>query len=336
MKTFSIAGTEIENRYCLAPLAGFSDHSTRRISYEYGARLLYTEMESVDALCFNSKPTIKDLEDTKLDRIYCKDAKLAVQIFGGREELILQAIPIVEKIADYDFLDFNCGCPVPKVIRQHAGSSWLEREEELYSLLKRMVSISSKPVIIKIRIGYSSIMDVVPFVKRLQECGVKAIAVHGRTRSEFFSSRVHYDIIKDIKKNVSIPVIANGEIDDKNFLDVLDETGADAVMIGQHALGYPRIFKNMIDIEEGRKPAPISIESQLSDLRKHIDYIFDTKDERSAASIMRSFSTKYMRGFDDSRRYRSLLVHCDTKDDYLKIIDNIQNEQNNAHLTTNK
>ncbi len=326
MKPFSIAGIEIKNRYVLAPLAGFTDYAMRKLSYDYGAGLLYTEMESCEALCFDSKLTIEDIKNTKLDKANCPDGKLALQIFGGKEESILKSIPIVEKYGDYDFLDFNCGCPVPKVIKQHAGSYWLNREDELIPLLKRMVSISSKPVIVKIRIGYTQIQDIVPLCKRIEEAGVKAIAVHGRTRNEFFSSPVHYDVIKDIKKNVSIPVIANGEITEDNFVNVLNETNADAVMIGQHAIGYPKIFRDMIAKEENRLVAEKTLSSQLNDLRKHLDLIFSIKDERSASSIMRSFAVNYVKGFSDSKKYRNLLVHCSSKEEYLSVIQSIEDE----------
>lgn len=326
MKPFSIAGIEIKNRYVLAPLAGFTDYAMRKLSYDYGAGLLYTEMESCEALCFNSKLTIEDIKNTKLDKANCPDGKLALQIFGGKEESILKSIPIVEEYGDYDFLDFNCGCPVPKVIKQHAGSYWLNREDELIPLLKRMISISSKPVIVKIRIGYTQIQDIVPLCKRIEETGVKAIAVHGRTRNEFFSSAVHYDVIRDIKKNVSIPVIANGEITEDNFLYVLNETNADAVMIGQHAIGYPKIFSDMIAKEENRQAAEKTLSGQLNDLRKHLDLIFSIKDERSASSIMRSFAVNYVKGFSDSKKYRNLLVHCSSKEEYFSVIQSIEDE----------
>lgn len=326
MKPFSIAGIEIKNRYVLAPLAGFTDYAMRKLSYDYGAGFLYTEMESCEALCFNSKLTIEDIKNTKLDKANCPDGKLALQIFGGKEESILKSIPIVEEYGDYDFLDFNCGCPVPKVIKQHAGGYWLNREDELIPLLKKMVSISSKPVIIKIRIGYTQIQDIVPLCKRIEETGVKAIAVHGRTRNEFFSSPVHYDVIRDIKKNISIPVIANGEITEDNFLDVLNETNADAVMIGQHAIGYPKIFSDMIAKEENRPIAEKTLPGQLNDLRKHLDLIFSIKDERSASSIMRSFAVNYVKGFSDSKKYRNLLVHCSSKEEYFSVIQSIEDE----------
>ena len=327
MKSFSIAGIEIPNRYVLAPLAGYSDYSMRKMCSDNGAGLVYTEMESCESLYYKSKATQKDLFDTKRDRQTEGNTKLALQIFGGKKDIILKSVPLFEEFADYDFLDFNCGCPVPKVIRQNAGSSWLNREDELIDLMKDLVSLSKKPVIIKIRIGFSSLMNIVPLCKRLESVGVKAIAVHGRTRSEMFSGPVHYDVIRDIKKNVSIPIIANGEIDSKNFQEVLSTTNADAVMIGQKAIGYPKVFENMYRIESGLSPLEDSMERQVSDLMKQLDLIYDIKDEHQASGIMRSVSVHYLKGFENAKRFRSLLVHCESKEEYQVVLKNTQNEQ---------
>lgn len=327
MKTFQIAGTEIRSRYILAPLAGYTDYSLRKLASDNGAGLVYTEMESCESLYYNSKQTKKDLQDTHLDKETEPGTKLALQIFGGKKDIILQSIPMFENLGEYDFLDFNCGCPVPKVIKQNAGSSWLTRPDELVDLMRDVVRLSSKPVIIKIRIGFSQIMDIVPLCKRLEEVGVKAIAVHGRTRSEMFSSPVHYDVIHDIKKNVGIPVIANGLIDSKNFQDVLNQTEADGVMIGQKAVGYPKIFENMCRIEEGLKENPDTLSRQIDDLKKQMNLLYQIKDEHQASGILRSVSVHYMKGFENIKKYRIALVHCETHQQYLDVLNNMQNEQ---------
>lgn len=327
MKTFKIAGIEIKSRYVLAPLAGYTDYSLRKLASDNGAGLVYTEMESCESLYYNSKQTKQDLKDTHLDRKTEPGTKLALQIFGGKKDIILKSIPMFENLGEYDFLDFNCGCPVPKVIRQNAGSAWLNRPDELIDLMKDIVRISNKPVIIKIRIGFSEIMDIVYLCKKLEEVGVKAIAVHGRTRSEMFSSLVHYDVIHDIKRNVGIPVIANGLIDSNNFQDIFDKTKADAVMIGQKAVGYPKIFENMTRIEEGLKENPDTLKRQIDDLKKQMDLLYQIKDEHQASGILRSVSVHYMKGFDNIKKYRIALVHCETHQQYLDVLNNMQNEQ---------
>lgn len=324
-KTFNIAGITLKNRYVLAPLAGYSDYSLRNLCSFYGSSLNYTEMISAEALVYNSKETIKDVEDTLLDKKFNKDSKLALQLFGGKKDHILQAIKILEKYGNYDFLDFNCGCPVNKVVKQNAGSAWLKRLDELYSLLKEMVSISSKPVILKTRIGFSSILDIEDFVRNIENTGVQAIAIHGRTRNELFSGNVHYDVIKRAKEVSSIPIIANGSIDETNFLDVFNDTKADAIMIGQKAVGYPKIFQDLINIENNKPIIESTLISQLTTLKKQIDIMYQIKDERSASSILRSVSVKYLKGFESSSIIRRRLVQAKSKGEYLTIIDELLN-----------
>ncbi len=326
MKTFKIAGIEIPSRYVLAPLAGFSDYSLRKMVSDYKAGLVYTEMESCESICYNSKSTIEDAKNTILDKKNENGTKLALQIFGGKKDSVLRSIPIFESLAQYDFLDFNVGCPVPKVMKQKAGSYWLNRQDELIDLLKEMVSISSHPVIVKIRIGFDQITDVVHLTKKIENVGVQAIAVHGRTKKEGFQGLVHYDVIKDIKEHLSIPVIANGGIDETNSLDVFEKTKADALMIGQRAIGYPKVFKDLVDIEEGREIEKTTLESQIRDLRKHLELIYKCKDERDASSIMRGISVRYIKGFVNSSRYRQMLVHSNSLKEYLDITESILEE----------
>ncbi len=332
MKEFQIAGVTIKNRYVLAPMAGYTDYSMRHMCSEYGSGLNYSEMESCESLIYNSQATIEDLESTKLDKQNHPDVKLALQVFGGKPDVVLKSIPLFEKYADYDFLDFNTGCPVPKVIKQHAGAYWLKRQDELIDMLREMVKISSKPVIVKIRIGFECVYDVVPMCKRMEEVGVQAIAVHGRTKDQVFSGEVRYDVIKDIKDNLHIPVIANGDINADNAQNILDITGADALMIGQHSIGYPRIFKDLVDLEEGREREPRTLSNQIDDLKEHLETIFSFKDERSASGIMRGISVRYLKGFDNTAEIRRQLVKCQTLQEYLDILETMQNEQNSAQI----
>lgn len=320
MKPFSIAGIEIKNRYVSAPLAGYSDYARRRINYDYGAGLLYTERESCEAIRHNSRISKKELNVTRKDKAEEQGARLALQIFGGDANHVLESIPLVEKRADYDFLDFNCGCPAPKVVRQQSGSFWLNRQDELLDLLRQRVRISNHPVIIKRRVGFNEVIDRVSLCKKIEETGVKAICIHARTRKERFSPVLHYDVIKAVKENVSIPIIANGNIGPDNFRDVLNQTNADAVMVATKRIGYPKIFQDRILLEEGQTPFPTTFEGQIRDLEKHLDYIYDTKDDLTASLTRRSIAVHYLKGFENAKSKRNLLVHCKTKKDYLDIL----------------
>lgn len=320
IKTFKIADITLKNRYVLAPLAGYTDFSQRYLASKYGSSLNYTEMISAEALFYNSKATLQDIHDTYHDREFCKDSKLALQLFGGNKEHILEAIKILETNASYDFLDFNVGCPVNKVIKQQAGSFWLKRLDELYSLLKEMAHLSSKSVILKTRIGFSSIMDIEDFVKKVSEANIKAICIHGRTRNEFFQGAVHYDVIKKAKEVSPIPIIANGEIDASNFQEVFNLTDADAIMVGQNAIGNPTIFRDFINIEEGKEIKKNTINDQLEILKEHINLMYKYKEARLATCQLRSISLKYLKGYQDVNELKKQLVHCQNQDEYLKAI----------------
>ena len=321
VKKFKIASTELDNRYILAPLAGYTDCAMRKICSSFSSSLNYTEMISAEALFYNSKDTIKEIKDTYIDKE--NRSRLAIQLFGGNSEHIIEALKIVKNIGHYDFIDFNCGCPVNKVIKQKAGSFWLKRQDELFHLLKEMVKISDKPVILKTRIGFSSIIDMNHFVKEVEKCNVSAIAIHGRTREEFFSSKVHYDVIKECKKNASIPIIANGGINEDNFLDVFKQTDADALMIGQRAVGYPKVFQDMVDIESGKRKEETTLLSQLKTLKKHVQRMYMYKDEKVASCQLRSISLKYLKGYKIDNDIKKSLISAKKEEDYLDVISSL-------------
>ena len=321
VKKFKIASTELDNRYILAPLAGYTDCAMRKICSSFSSSLNYTEMISAEALFYNSKDTIKEIKDTYIDKE--NRSRLAIQLFGGNSEHIIEALKIVKNIGHYDFIDFNCGCPVNKVIKQKAGSFWLKRQDELFHLLKEMVKISDKPVILKTRIGFSSIIDMNHFVKEVEKCNVSAIAIHGRTREEFFFSKVHYDVIKECKKNASIPIIANGGINEDNFLDVFKQTDADALMIGQRAVGYPKVFQDMVDIESGKRKEETTLLSQLKTLKKHVQLMYMYKDEKVASCQLRSISLKYLKGYKIDNDIKKSLISAKKEEDYLDVISSL-------------
>ncbi len=313
MKTFSIAGLEIKNRYVQAPLAGYTTFAMREMARRYGAGLTYTEMTSCTALNYHNKKTYEMMPHVK------ENGPVAFQVFGGDSFNVLEAVSYINDHAVFDFLDFNCGCPAKKVLKQHAGSSWLTRPDDLYALVRKMVSISSHPVIVKIRLGYDKV-NVLTVGKLLEEAGVKAIAVHGRTTKEGFVGPVHYDLIGELKKTVSIPVIANGNIDITNIDEVEKITSADAFMIGRGAMGNPKIFEDLINHENGIEIRKADIHEQAQDIMDHLKMQIDEKGDELASMVMRSISTFYLKGLPDIKPLKIQLVKCNTYEDYLKVL----------------
>ena len=306
MSRLTIAGIELRSNYILAPLAGYTSHAMRKITNEFEVGMTYTEMISSSALVYDSKKTMMMLPKEK------EETPVALQLFGGDKETVLKSIEIVEKNAIYDFLDFNVGCPVPKVYKQHAGSSWLEREDELVDLISEMVKISSKPVIVKMRLGIDkNHLNYLSVAKRLEEAGIKMLAVHGRTRKEMFQGQVHYDLIKEIKDNLTIPVIANGDISLDNIEEVKKITNADGYMIGRNAIGNPQIFKNLLNLEEGKELIKKDYFTQEKLILKHLSYLIEEMgDEKKASEVMRGIACFYLKGIDNVKTIKMELVKC--------------------------
>jgi len=321
VKTLTIAGKEIKNRYIQAPLAGYSSQAMREMGRRYGAGLVYTEMTSATALVYHNEKTFAMLPRHE-------EKNVALQIFGGDIPTILKCIPVIEAESEYDFLDFNCGCPVKKVIKQKAGSSWLLRPDELYNLARSMVKISAKPVLFKIRLGFDNEhRNYLSIAKLLEDAGVKAIAVHGRTRAEGFGGEVDYQAIAEIKKELSIPVIANGNISLANIDQVMNITQADGYMIGRQSIGNPKIFEDLIYHEEGKQIVKASIDKLIDDVLIHLDLLIDEFGETVACRMMRSFVSLYLKGVYNIKPYKIKLVRANTKKEYVDILRELKASQ---------
>lgn len=320
MKKFSIAGKEIKNRYIQAPLAGYTSFAMREMNRRYGAGLLYTEMVSSTALVYSNQKTFDMIPKQGEDSV-------ALQLFGGEKEIILKSISIAESKGEYDFLDFNCGCPVKKVIKQNAGSSWLKREDELYDLAREMVKTSAKPVIFKIRLGFDDDhRNYLQVSKLLEDAGVKALAVHGRTKTQGFTGEVDYKAIGEIKERIKIPVIANGDINIDNIERVMDITGADAFMIGRASIGNPKIFEDLINRELGKEVRIATKEELIDDAITHLDLLIEEFGESIACRLMRGFISMYLKGIHNIKPYKIELVRASTRKEYIEVIDRLKRD----------
>lgn len=248
---WKIGNVEIKNRIVLAPMAGISNTSYRKIIKEMGAGLIYAEMVSDKAIMYANEKTFDLLKMSEEER------PIAQQIFGSDVKSFVEAAKIIEKRMHPDIIDINMGCPVPKVaIRAQAGSALLKNPDKIYEIVASVVKVVHVPVTVKIRSGWDEKnINAVKVAKKCESAGASAITIHARTRSQGYSGKADWNIIKQIKEVVSIPVIGNGDVTTPELAKkMLDETGCDAVMIGRGVLGNPWLIKECIEyLKTGKK-----------------------------------------------------------------------------------
>ena len=320
---WKIGNIDIKNRIVLAPMAGISNTSYRKIIKEMGAGLIYAEMVSDKALCFSNEKTFDLLKMSEEER------PIAQQIFGSDKESFVKAARIIEEKMHPDIIDINMGCPVPKVaVRAQAGSALLKNPDKVYEIVSSVVKAVTVPVTVKIRSGWDEKnINAVEIAKKCEEAGASAITIHGRTRAQGYSGKADWNIIKQVKEAVKIPVIGNGDVTScYDAKKMIDETGVDAVMIGRGVLGNPWLIKECVDyLNDGKEPEEVSFVDKVQMMRKHYELLAQDKCEKLALLEIRSHIIWYLKGMPQSKEIKNKICQSKTTEDIFNIIDEYYN-----------
>ena len=295
-----IGNVQLDNEVFLSPMAGVTDLPFRTICKEKGCGMLYTEMINAKALCYDDENTKKmlNLEDD--------GHPVAVQIFGSDPEYMGKAASIMNQYTN-DILDINMGCPAPKVIKNGDGSALMRNPKLAAEVLTAVVKNSKKPVTLKIRKGWDdNSVNALEIAKIAEECGISALAIHGRTREQFYSGIADWDIIAEIKQSINIPVIGNGDVFDvQDAVNMLEKTKCDAIMIGRGSQGNPWIFNRINHyMKTGEVLPEPTLEEKISTAIKHMNLAVAEHGEYVAVREMRKHIGWYLKGLKNSAKYR--------------------------------
>ena len=324
---WKIKNVEINGKIVVAPMAGISNMTFRRICKSMGASLVVAEMVSDKAITYGNEKTFELL------RMNDDERPISQQIFGRDVKSFVEAAKIVEEKMKPDIIDINMGCPVPKVaVKNQAGSALLKNPEKVGEIIKAVVGAVNVPVTVKIRSGWDqSSINAVEIAKIAEANGASAITVHARTRAQGYSGKADWNIIKEVVNAVDIPVVGNGDvISCYDAKKMLDETGCSAVMIGRGLLGNPWLIKECVEyLESGKLPEVIDYNEKIDMMEYHLNKLCEDKTEKQAVLEIRNHLLNYLKGLPENKEVKNQVCRCKSRLEIIEVLENYRNELKN-------